>query len=200
MAVEETIDTRQRILHATLQLIAERGIGAVSNRLVAKTAGVSLGSLTYHFKSQTQLLRESLLLHVTEEVERIAQIANELRALEPASGAEVAAEVEREFERSLVNYGPRAELELYLHAARDPELQEVSRLSFAAYENFVEAALGALDVPEPSRHAKTVVALIAGVAIRGLGTGGHDLAGIADSLLTIMKGAATRTPIESSPT
>src|ERR1044072_3485734 len=62
-----TTDTRARILHATLRVIAAGGIGAVSNRRVATEAGVALGSLTYHFPSQTALLRDSLLLYADEE-------------------------------------------------------------------------------------------------------------------------------------
>jgi DNA-binding transcriptional regulator YbjK len=66
MATLATTDTRQRILHATLRLIGEQGLGAVSNRQVAASAGVALVSLTYHIPSQVHLLRESLLLHDSE--------------------------------------------------------------------------------------------------------------------------------------
>ena len=71
------------MLRATLELIASGGVAAVTNRRVATTAGVSLGSLTYHFTSQAQLLRESLLLYVEEETARREQIARELAAEKP---------------------------------------------------------------------------------------------------------------------
>jgi DNA-binding transcriptional regulator YbjK len=186
--VLETTGTRQRILHATLRLIGEHGLGAVSNRQVAAAAGVALGSLTYHFPSQVQLLRESLLLHVAEEVERLDGIAAELRGSKH-SVAEVAAEVEDVVRRSADSFEPIAELELHLQAARDPELQEASARCFAAYEDFAAAALEALGVPEAARHARAVVALMTGLAVRRLGTGERDAAGTADALLTLVSGA-----------
>ncbi|HYI99663.1 MAG TPA: TetR family transcriptional regulator [Thermoleophilaceae bacterium] len=188
MATLESTDTRQRILHATLRLIGEHGIGAVSNRQVAAAAGVALGSLTYHFPSQSRLLRESLLLHVAEEVSRLEAIAAELRSSSPTA-ATVAQEVERVVQRSAQSVEPVAELELHLRAARDPELQDASRRCFDAYEDFAAAALEALGVPEPKLHARAVVALMTGLAVRRLGTGERDASGTADALLTLVRGA-----------
>lgn len=189
MATLQTTDTRERILHATLRVIAEQGVGAVSNRRVAAEAGVALGSLTYHFPSQTTLLRESLMLHVAEEVTRLEAVATELRASE-ASAADAAAEVERVVRRSADKVEPIAELELHLQAARDPELQEASRRCFEAYEDFARAALEALGVPDPARHAPAVVALLSGLAVRRLGTGEREAVGTADALLTLIRGAS----------
>lgn len=189
MATLQTTDTRERILHATLHVIAEQGVGAVSNRRVATAAGVALGSLTYHFPSQTTLLRESLLLHVAEEVARLEEVAAELRASE-ATAADAAAEVERVVRRSADKVEPIAELELHLQAARDPELREASRRCFGAYEDFAAAALEALGVPQPERHAPAIVGLLSGLALRRLGTGERDASGTADALLTLIRGAS----------
>jgi DNA-binding transcriptional regulator YbjK len=193
MAVSTAVDARRRILEQTLRLIGEQGIGAVSNRRVAAAAGVALGSLTYHFPSQTQLLREALLLYVQEEVERLQVIAAELRASEPTA-AQVAAEVQLIAERSSGRLEEVAELELHLQASRDPELQEASARCFAAYEEVARAALQALAVPDPARHARTVVAVMYGLGLRRLGTGERDATGTADALLTIVQGA--RPPTE----
>jgi DNA-binding transcriptional regulator YbjK len=176
-------------LRTTLRLIGEQGIGAVSNRRIAAAAEVSLGSLTYHFPSQTQLLREALLLYVGEEVARLHAIAADLRATEPTA-AQVAAEVQRIVEGSSERVEQVAELELHLHASRDPELHEASRRCFAAYEDLAAAVLEALDVPDPGRHARTVVAVMCGLGLRRLGTGSRDATGTADALLTIVRGAA----------
>lgn len=186
------LDTRARILHATLRVIAAGGIGAVSNRRVAAEAGVALGSLTYHFPSQTDLLRESLLLYAAEEVARLEGLAAELR--EGTSGDGVSAEqaaavVEQVAARDAGRPEEIAELELHLHASRDPALHEASSRCFAAYESFATAALSALGVPEPERHARTVVALLCGLGVRRLGTGEHAAEGTADALLTVIRGA-----------
>src|SRR2546429_9284587 len=76
-------DTRERILLATLRLIGEHGVGAVTNRRVATAAGVALGSLTYHFPSQAELLRETLSRYVDEELRRISDIAARLQGITP---------------------------------------------------------------------------------------------------------------------
>lgn len=180
--------TREAILRATLTLLAEEGTGALSNRRIAAAAGVSLGSLTYHFPSQAELLRESLLLYVKEEVERLEAVAAALRARDP-SPAEVAAVAEALIARPTGGPGPLAELELHLQAARDPELQEASRRCFAAYDAFGADALASLGVPDPERHAGAVVALILGLGLRRLGTASTDSAAVTDALLTYLRGA-----------
>ncbi|MFE0450162.1 TetR/AcrR family transcriptional regulator [Streptomyces sp. NPDC058914] len=50
---------RERIIAATLDLIAEEGIARVSHRKIAARAGVPLGSMTYHFSGMDDLLREA---------------------------------------------------------------------------------------------------------------------------------------------
>jgi AcrR family transcriptional regulator len=197
MAIATSKDTRKRILASTLRLIGEHGVGEVSNRRVAAAAGVALGSLTYHFPSQTQLLREALLLYVGEEVARLQSIAAELRSSEPTA-AQVAGEVQRIVERSSTRLEQVAELELHLHASRDPDLQEASARCFAAYEDLAAAALEALDVPDPARHARTVVAVMCGLGLRRLGTGEREATGTADALLTIVRGARLPTEDQSS--
>jgi DNA-binding transcriptional regulator YbjK len=188
-----TSDTRARILHATLRVIAAGGIAAVSNRRVAAEAGVALGSLTYHFPSQTDLLRDSLLLYAAEEVARLETLAAALRA-DTAGGTapsaeQAAAAVEQIVARESGRPEEIAELELHLHASRDPALHEASRRCFGAYEDFAAAALEALGVPEPERHARTVVALMCGLGVRRLGTGEHHAEGTAGALLTVVRGA-----------
>jgi AcrR family transcriptional regulator len=181
--------TRERILRATLKLIAQGGVAAVTNRRVAAAAGVSLGSLTYHFASQADLLRESLLLYVQEETARRERIAREL-AREHASVERVAQVVEQMV--ATANDIPQqiAELELHLHAARDPQLRDASRRCFAAHEQIAAAALGALGVPDGERHAPKVVALMTGLAIRRLAHGGQDAQGTSDALLALVRGLA----------
>lgn len=186
-------DTRERILRTTLRLIGEQGVGGVSNRAIAARAGVSLGSLTYHFPSQTQMLREALLLYVGEEVARVQAVAAELRATRPTI-QEIGAEVERIVaERSAEHRVEQvAEVELHLHASRDPQLHEASARCFAAYEDLAAAILEALEVPDPVRHSRTVVAVLLGLGLRRLGTGQPEVATTADALLTIVRGAARR--------
>jgi DNA-binding transcriptional regulator YbjK len=189
LATTAAPDTRERILRITLELIGEEGIGAVTNRRVAEAAGLSLGSLTYHFSSQVELLRDSLLLFVGEEVARLEVIAADLRRRRP-SVEQVAAEVEQIAGASSYRLQQLAEAELHLRAARDPALREASRRCFEAYEGVAKAALEMLSVPHADRHARSIVALMYGLALRRLGTGEEGAAGLAEALLTIGRGAA----------
>lgn len=182
-------DTRERILRVTLELIGREGIGAITNRRVAAAADVSLGSLTYHFTSQVELLRDSLLLFVGEEVVRLEGIAAGLRRRRP-SVEQVAAEVERIVGETSNRMQQLAEAELHLQAARDPALREASRRCFEAYEGVAEAALEMLSVPQADRHARSIVALMYGLSVRRLGSGEEDPTGLAEALLTIVRGAS----------
>jgi DNA-binding transcriptional regulator YbjK len=188
----EAPDTRERILRAALELIGREGISAVSNRRIAAAAGVSLGSLTYHYPSQVDLLRDSLLLFVGEEVARLEGIAADLRARRPRpSTEEVAAEIQRIASQSVERPEQVAELELHLCASRDSALRDASRRCFAAYEGVAAAALEAFGVPDAQRHARAVVALMTGMGLQRLGSGVHDASGLADALLTVVRGALT---------
>ena len=182
---------RERMLRETLKLIADGGVAAVTNRRVAAAVGVSLGSLTYHFASQAQLLRESLLLHVDEETARRQQIARELAGQKPGV-QQVAEAVERLV--AVPSEVPRqiAELELHLQAARDPELREASRRCFEAHEQIASAALSTLGIPDGKRHAPAVVALMTGLAVRRLAGGGQDAQGTSEALLALVRGLMPR--------
>lgn len=183
--------TRDRILEAALRLIGERGVGAVTNRAVAKAAGVSLGSLTYHFPSQSDLLREALQTFVDAEIARITARIATLRDANPTPD-QAADEVEKaiaEFAR-----GPEqiANLELHLHAARDPEVQATSARSVEAYDRLATAVLTALGIPDAESHAPAAVALLYGLAVRRLATGDTSATGTADAFRLLLRGAAPR--------
>ncbi len=184
------LDTRARILRVTFELIGRDGIGALSTRRIAAAAEVSLGSLTYHFPSRASLLRESLLLYVSDEVGRLEAIAAELRARRPSpSPSQVATEVQRIATETAARPEQVAELELHLQASRDPDLQDASKRCFTAYESVAAAALEALHVPEAGRHAPVIVALLTGLSVMRLGSGHSDAAGLADALRTLVRGA-----------
>jgi len=187
---------RDRILEAVIAVIAEEGTGAVSNRRVAAAASVSLGSLTYHFPSQKDLLREALRRYVSAEIERIEATAEEIRnrRLGPE---ELGAEIERLNALAAGGPGLLAELELHLYAARDPELQKASGECFAAYEQLAEASMKALGIPEPERHRAHVVNLMMGTGLKQIGTGRHDGDGLGDALQTIAQGAIARARVSA---
>src|SRR4051794_4654288 len=54
------IDTKQKILDAAEQLIAEQGYTGTSLRQIIASAGVNLASIHYHFGSKEELLDQLL--------------------------------------------------------------------------------------------------------------------------------------------
>jgi len=182
-------DTRQRILDATLEVIGEHGIAGLTNRRVARQAGVSLGSLTYHFPSQQEALREALETFVDREVERIAALAAELG---PVSLTDAAAAAEQALDAMSVQAGSLGVLELYLHAGRDPSIREAARRSWDAYDRVARAILTAVRVTDPEALAPQVVSLIAGTQLRWLATGVRSPGALADGLAGLLSGPAGR--------
>ena len=176
-------EARTKILRATLALIGSDGIGAVTNRNVARAAGVSLGSLTYHFDSQSALVRETLGLFLTEEVERLRALADRLE------GAQLDAEQGAGALQALLSQEPErrlAKLEILLEAARDERLRPAAMQCFAAYDDLAAAAGTALDVDGAAELAPMIVALIDGLQLRRLAGGDEEL-DLARPLLTLLR-------------
>ena len=151
----------EQILRATLAVIARDGAGAVTYRSVAAEAELPLGSLTYYFSSKQELLREALRLHVSEDADRLHAVAADLLA----SGADGQQVIDTFADVLEASHGDIAQFELYLEAARDPELGDVAAESLRAYEAVAVLGLRAAGVPEPERTAALLVATIDGLSL-----------------------------------
>ncbi|MFD5425989.1 TetR/AcrR family transcriptional regulator [Streptomyces sp. NPDC127084] len=178
--------TKQRIIGAVLRVIGEDGIAGVTNRRIAKEAGVSLGSVTYHFTSQHEMLRESMLHFVHEETRRLTELADEGEAA--GLGLDAAASLAGQVaEGTVFDSEHIAPFELYIQAGRDERLREAAAECFAAYDRLATQILTALGVPDAERLAATTVALIAGLQLRRLATG-SPAEDLADALLLLVSG------------
>jgi DNA-binding transcriptional regulator YbjK len=158
-------ERRRQILRATLGLIERRGVEAVTHRAVGQESGVPLGSVTYYFPTKASLLREALEFWVSEEVARLETVAASIER-EQASPEEAAAR----WSELLRGNDPHqvAQFELYLQAARVPELRSEVAAAFAAYERLAAAALRAAGLSDPERVAPLFVALADGLGLRRL--------------------------------
>ena len=163
-------DVRERILDAVLHVVGTDGIPGVSNRRIAAQAGVSLGSITYHFASQSDMLRAALSRFVTDDTTRLRALAEEYRdkGLSVEDAAAIAEKVTRDLSFSAERIAP---FEMYIAAGRDHELHEVAVECFAAYDDLTVTILTALGVPDPESIASTLVAVITGLQLRRLATG-----------------------------
>ena len=117
------LSSRDLIMLATLRLIAQEGIDAVTHRRVAEIAGVSPGTTTHHFAGRKGLLRESFISYLSSG-DTLFTMFYATAAQDGPMAVDSVREglvrlVEREFaDASLL----RAEYELMLFASQDDEL------------------------------------------------------------------------------
>jgi AcrR family transcriptional regulator len=74
---------RRLIVEAAVPLIAERRYASVGVRDVAAAAGVSVGTVTYHFGSVQEILSEAMVLHIERYYAALSEAAEQA-----TSGAE----------------------------------------------------------------------------------------------------------------
>ncbi|MGW1007548.1 TetR/AcrR family transcriptional regulator [Streptomyces sp. NPDC002520] len=190
------VPTRRRIITAVLQIIGEDGLAALTNRRIAKVAGVSLGSVTYHFETQHELLRESLLHFVREEARHFTELADQCQTegIDVEDAARLAGQVAC---GGVLDSAHLAPFELYLHAGRDERLREAAAEAFTAYDRLAAQILTALGVPDAERMAATTVALVMGLQLRHLATG-SPTEDLVDAILLLTRAADRPDPDDTS--
>ncbi|MCX5042714.1 TetR family transcriptional regulator [Aldersonia sp. NBC_00410] len=171
--VGDELSVRDRILAATLLIVGTDGVAAVSNRRIAATAGVSLGSITYHFPTQNALLRDALLGFVRDETARLTELAESYRT-EDLSVSDAAAIVERVAKDLAFSAERIAPFELYIQAGRDEELRPAAADCFAAYDLLTVRILESLGISDAVALAPTIVATVTGLQLRRLATGSAE--------------------------
>lgn len=152
---------RSAILDATLTVIAREGIGRTSHRAIAREADVPLGSTTYYFPSLRALVEEALELCTTRMVEQLETWSERLHGTDDLA-ADLAGLAYDYYigdrERALVEY------ELYLAAARTPQLRPAAR----AWTDGLRELLA----PTTGRAAAVAItALIDGFLVDAIATG-----------------------------
>ncbi|MEI8407482.1 MULTISPECIES: TetR/AcrR family transcriptional regulator [unclassified Kribbella] len=148
---------RSALLRATLTVIERDGVAGVSHRAVAAVADVSVASITYHFPTLDDLLVAALTWAAEDLTAELHGWGSEL-------GARPADELARLIEHSLVRRRGRTLVlyELYLYAARRPDLRPVAR---AWLEPLTEIARALTSDPQ---RAGLLVAALDGLLIQAL--------------------------------
>jgi DNA-binding transcriptional regulator YbjK len=155
---------RDELLAAAIELFAEGGSRAITHRAVAARAGLPPASTTYYFETIDDLIREALGAHVdkwTADLTKLTQVEFEadvsiddaaafVTAIFAARGPEVAA----------------LELSIFLAAAQVPELRDNAAEAMRALESLAVAMLERIGITDGASLAASIVALIAGTALR----------------------------------
>lgn len=123
---------KRELIEATLDVVARSGIAGVSHRAVARAAGLAPTAAAYHFSTIDDLLTAALISCMEEDAARMRALAREAvgdgEALLQAARNLVAARTEPG--RLLAEY------ELFLQAARRPELRHATEDWLAAIDEF----------------------------------------------------------------
>lgn len=159
---------RERILVATLAVIAEEGLDAVRHRRVADLAGVSPGSTTYHFASRDELIDEAFAYYLDQAAALLDDLTPPATAVDDPADALLAyldALLDREFlSPNLV----QAEYELILRSTRNPMLaRRLADWEDAQAARF-EAFLRATGAPQALDMSQILVAIIRGLELERL--------------------------------
>ncbi|HEY3507445.1 MAG TPA: TetR family transcriptional regulator [Actinocatenispora sp.] len=111
---------RDRLVEATIAVIADRGVDGVTHRAVAAAAGVPLGSTTYHLGSRDELLETAMRAAADAYNRRLREFLDAL-----PDGADLAAALADMIGHDIGPNRDRAivEYELYLAALRRPALR-----------------------------------------------------------------------------
>lgn len=155
---------RDALLRAAVEIVAESGTGAATHRAIAARAGLPPATTTYFFASIDDLLVEATRHFTAEQARAYEALAAELGDAPPAEFAARFAAALMASDRIV----ELAQVEAYLHAARDPAVRPAAAEVMAAFERSTVAALRALDVDEPERHARTFMAFVDGFILQHL--------------------------------
>lgn len=161
---------REKIIEATIRLVARDGTGGLTHRKVAREAGVPLAATTYYFESKEALFQETLASVAEAEIARL----RELRASTPRGDLN---------QRLLDAFvGPHttsseagariqlAQYELFLEAGRRPKVRPIARAWTQAYLDVAEEILSEAGSSEPTRDAQMLVAMVDGLVIEQVAT------------------------------
>jgi AcrR family transcriptional regulator len=160
------VNARERILDAAVARIASEGIDDVRIARIATDAGVSAALVHYHFESRDALLAEAL--------EHSYERAGDVRIGAPGGEPEGARErLEAMIDQCLPAPGALRDdfilwVELWLRAARRPELRATSARLYERMHEWFRAVLAELGAADPAATADRVLALCDGYGIRVL--------------------------------
>ncbi|MCW4457679.1 TetR/AcrR family transcriptional regulator [Microbacterium sp. MPKO10] len=156
--LERGMQTRERILDAAIEIIAEGGAGAATQRMVAARAEMSLASITYHFPSARELIiaamRRASGLAVTWLAERQSHMLTDRDSLEDFTVDYISAHRSGAFPAGIVA------LELSLAAVHEPDLRSADEDNMAALESFLFKLLSDNDKARAAARAFTGLLLI----------------------------------------
>ncbi|MFI6227312.1 TetR/AcrR family transcriptional regulator [Micromonospora echinospora] len=167
---------------AVVEVIAEVGIGRTTHRAVAARAGVPLGATTYYFPTLADLVAAGLARAGEELDAELCRWADHL-----GDGTDLPARLTRLVGDYLTDRRRAlAEFELYLAAARSPELRPLARSWRDQLRRLLAPTVG-------DRAAGAVAAFVDGVVLQSLATGeAVDPVAVESAIAVLVAGRTVR--------
>src|SRR5262245_24453636 len=168
----EEPEARERILRAAMDLIASDGIDEVRIARVANRARASTALVHHYFSTREELLAQALL-------QSFELAADERFGAGPDSAATATEALAIAIEECLPTPGEGERewvlwVELWLRAAREPELQPIAGRMYESYREWVARVIrrgvesGEFRQVDPDTVADLAVALFDGLGVRAL--------------------------------
>lgn len=159
------------LLDAALDVVAELGVDALTVRATAARAGVSPGTVSYHFETSDALLERALEHGAAQIAELLERLAADLldREWDAATWPSVfakalAADLQERRAQHL------ACIELHMLAARRPELRPAAERVGLAYARIARTVVSAMGLPNPDQTVVGLVAMVTGLMLKELTT------------------------------
>lgn len=191
--------TEQRLVEATRGCLRSRGLAETSSRAITDLAGANLAAITYHFGSKERLVAVALAAELEAWTQPVLELLDQ--AGDPATrllGAVSALNATFDEQRDRLP----ALLEVFVHAARDPDRDNPVSAIWIALGDRLAAVIAELRsrgvVPSwvaPDAMAALILAVAAGtvvsVTVEPAGASHRDIASqFASLLLAAGPGAA----------
>lgn len=161
-------DTRARVLDAALDLVAERGLQALTHRGVEDRAGVTHGTTTYYFRTRDALI-EALFAHLCDR--QVVWVTDLFTRLAAAAASGTAGALRDTFSRQALDslLAERtltlARFEMYLHAARTPHLQPALGAARQRHADLQAELFAGLGAPDPQLAAHRYLSAVEGMLV-----------------------------------
>ena len=153
---ERGAQTRQRLLEATIDCLAELGYARMSTNDVVRRTGVSRGALAHHFPSKAHLVAEAAAFLISR---RIKYTVDKIRKL-GKNNHDFRTQIETEW-KAYEKWFP-ANIEFMVASRTDPELRDHFSSAIDRYAKELEEMQ-----MDTSQHDK-IVQYVMGCFIRGL--------------------------------
>jgi AcrR family transcriptional regulator len=160
-SAERGRQVRRKLTAAAVALIAERGWGAVSTRMVAERAGVAPGLVHYHFASLHALLAESAVGAMRVMLEQVGPLLASARTPREALDL-LLASVDA---YSGTDPMSRLFVETYLAATRDDQIRAEVASVLMEFRGRLARWLGERGVADPERTTAVLAAAVDGVLL-----------------------------------